>query len=262
LEITERKRQERQLQELNASLEERVLERTKALAQANHALSITNRELEQFTYAAAHDLRTPLRGIANLVQWISEDAAPVLSPESQRHLDKLGGRVKRLEKMLEDMLAYSRVGRVRYQPETVDVQQLVQSLLDLLAPPFGFVLKAVGQLPTFAALRIPLELVFRNLLSNAIRHHHAPASGQVVVTVRDLDGWYEFCISDNGPGIDPQYHERIFGMFQTLKPRDQVEGSGIGLALVKKTVESMGGQIRMESALGEGTAFYFTWPKG
>jgi signal transduction histidine kinase len=142
------------------------------------------------------------------------------------------------------------------------VQQLVQSLLDLLAPPFGFVLKAVGQLPTFAALRIPLELVFRNLLSNAIRHHHAPASGQVVVTVRDLDGWYEFCISDNGPGIDPQYHERIFGMFQTLKPRDQVEGSGIGLALVKKTVESMGGQIRMESALGEGTAFYFTWPKG
>ena len=262
LEITERKRQERQLQELNASLEERVLERTKALAQANHALSITNRELEQFTYAAAHDLRTPLRGIANLVQWISEDAAPVLSPESQRHLDKLGGRVKRLEKMLEDMLAYSRVGRVRYQPETVDVQQLVQSLLDLLAPPFGFVLKAVGQLPTFAALRIPLELVFRNLLSNAIRHHHAPASGQVVVTVRDLDGWYEFCISDNGPGIDPQYHERIFGMFQTLKPRDQVEGSGIGLALVKKTVESMGGQIRMESALEQGTAFYFTWPKG
>lgn len=255
LKITDRKRYERQLKELNASLEARVRNRTKELEQAN-------RELEQFTYAAAHDLRTPLRGIANLVQWINEDAGPVLPPDSQRHLDKLGGRVKRLEKMLEDLLLYSRVGRVRYQPEMVDVPQLVQSLNELLAPPVGFVIKVAPQLPTFAALRIPLELVFRNLLSNAIRHHHAPEQGQAVIMVRDLGAWYEFCVSDNGPGIDPQYHDRIFGMFQTLKPRDQVEGSGIGLALVKKTVESVGGQIRMESALGQGTSFYFTWPKG
>ncbi|MCE7984970.1 MAG: PAS domain S-box protein [Caldilinea sp. CFX5] len=262
LEITERKRYERQLKELNASLEERVRERTKALEQANRALSLANRELEQFTYAAAHDLRSPLRGIANLVQWISEDAAPVLSPDSQRHLATLGGRVTRLEKMLEDLLAYSRVGRVHYRSELVDVQQLVHSSLELLAPPVGFVVKAATPLPTFDTLHVPLALVFRNLLSNAIRHHHQPAQGQVVITVRDLGEWYEFCVSDDGPGIDPRYHERIFGMFQTLKPRDQVEGSGIGLALVKKTVESVGGRIWMESALGQGTRFYFTWPKG
>lgn len=255
VEITERKRAERQLQELNASLEERVWERTQALAQ-------TNRELEQFTYAAAHDLRTPLRGIANLVQWISEDAAPVLPPDSQRHLEKLGGRVTRLEKMLEDLLAYSRVGRVRYLPEIVNGEQLIQNLLDLLAPPPGFVVQLTTPLPTFSALRIPLELLFRNLLSNAIRHHHDPAHGVVTISVRERGEWYEFCISDNGPGIDPQYHDRIFGMFQTLKPRDQVEGSGIGLALVKKMVESVGGRIWMESALGQGTQFYFTWPKG
>jgi len=261
LEITERKRYERQLEELNASLEKRVGERTKALEQANRALSITNRELEQFTYAAAHDLRTPLRGIANLVQWISEDAAPVLPLASQRHLDKLGGRVKRLEKMLEDLLAYSRVGRVRYQPEMVDVQQMVHGLVDLLTPPAGFVIKSATALPTFVALRAPLELVFRNLLSNAIRHHHDPGRGHAAITVRDRSDWYEFCLSDNGPGIDRQYHERIFGMFQTLKPRDEVEGSGIGLALVKKMIESMGGRIWVESALGQGTSFYFTWPK-
>ena len=260
VEISERKRQERQLQELNTILDRRVSERTAALEQANQALSVTNRELEQFTYAAAHDLRTPLRGIANLVQWINEDAAAVLPLASQRHLVKLGGRVNRLEKMLEDMLAYSRVGRVRYLPEVVDVQQLVQNSIDLLAPPSDFVITTT-QLPTFRALRIPLELVFRNLVSNAIRHHHEPAHGRVEITMRSLDEWYEFCIRDNGPGIDPQFHKRIFGMFQTLKPRDEVEGSGIGLALVKKTLESVGGHIWVESALGQGTTFYFTWPK-
>lgn len=260
-EVTERKRQERELQELNATLEQRVAERTAALEQANRELVVANRELEQFNSAAAHDLRSPLRGIANLVQWLKEDAAPVLPPPSQKHLSLLQGRVKRLEQMLEDLLAYSRIGRIHYAPEQVDTHQLVHNLIELLAPPTGFTLALPAPLPTLVTLRVPLEMILRNLLSNAIKHHHQPQTGQVQVTVQDQGKWLEFQISDNGPGIAPEYHERIFGMFQTLQPRDQVEGSGIGLALVKKTVESYGGQIWVESTIHDGTTFRFTWPQ-
>lgn len=260
-EITERKRQEQQLKELNTRLEEHVRERTAALQQANQELARSNQELEQFNYAAAHDLKSPLRGIQHLVHWISEDAADVLTPASQKHLTLLQGRVQRLETLLDDMLAYSRIGRVRYASEWVDTNLLLHNIVDLLAPPLGFTIAIPVPLPTLLTARAPLETVLRNLLSNTIKHHHQPTQGYVVVTAEDWGAWVEFTISDNGPGIDAAFHERIFGMFQTLRPRDQVEGSGIGLALVKKTVESYGGQIRVASPTGAGATFRFTWPK-
>lgn len=260
-EITERKRQELELQELNATLEARVRERTAALEQANQELARSNRELEQFNYAAAHDLKSPLRGIQHLVDWISEDAAALLPPSSQKHLLLLRGRVQRLETLLDDMLAYSRIGRVRYAPEKVDVNLLIHNMIDLLMPPPGFTIVIPTPLPTLMVMRAPLETVLRNLLSNAIKHHHQPDSGYVEVTAHDWGTSFEFTIKDNGPGIDPIFHDRIFDMFQTLQPRDRVEGSGVGLALVKKTLESYGGQIRVDSSKGAGTTFHFTWPK-
>lgn len=259
-EITERKRQEQQLKELNATLEERVRERTAALEQANQELARSNQELEQFTYAAAHDLKSPLRGIQHLVHWLNEDAAAVLSPASQKHLTLLRGRVQRMETLLDDMLAYSRVGQIHYTLEKVDTHLLVHNLIDLLAPPAGFIIAIPVRLPMLLTMRAPLETVLRNLLSNTIKHHHQPAGGYVEVTAQHQGAWVEFAIRDNGPGIDLAFHERIFGMFQTLQPRDQVEGSGIGLALVKKILESYGGQIRVESTQGTGTTFRFTWP--
>lgn len=259
--LLEKVRAEEALRQLNATLDLRVRERTAALELANQELARSNRDLEQFNYAVAHDLRSPLRGVHNLAQWISEDAAAVLPPPSKKHLVQLQGRVKRLEQMLDDMLAYARIGRVHYPVEEVDTHHLVDNLFELLAPPPGFTVAAVA-LPTLVTLRTPLEMVMLNLLSNAIKHHHQPEIGHVQVAARQVGEWIEFCISDNGPGIAPEYHERIFGMFQTLKPRDQVEGSGIGLALVKKTLESYGGRIWLESAGRQGTTFYFTWPKG
>ena len=117
-------------------------------------------------------------------------------------------------------------------------------------------------LPSIRSERPPLEIVLRNLIENAIKHHHQPGAGVIQVTGRRRGELVEFCVADNGPGIAPQFHERIFEVFQTLRPRDEVEGSGMGLAIVKKTVESAGGAIWVQSAAGEGTAFFFTWPAG
>ncbi|HMQ55446.1 MAG TPA: ATP-binding protein, partial [Anaerolineae bacterium] len=123
-----------------------------------------------------------------------------------------------------------------------------------------FMITIPHELPQLLTYRTPLELVFRNLLQNAIKHHHRP-HGQIQVTARDLGAYIEFTVQDDGPGIDPAYHERVFQLFQTLRPRDEVEGSGIGLAIVKKTVETQGGTISLSSTAGQGAMFRFTWPK-
>ncbi len=259
-EITERKLQEETLRQLNAQLEARVAERTATLGRINEELARSNRELEEFNYAAAHDLKSPLRGIQHLVQWLTEDAVAVLPASSQKHLAQLRRRVQRLDHLLDDMLAYSRIGRVQYAPETVALTVLINDIIELLAPPPGFTIEVPPALPTLVTLRIPLETILRNLLSNAIKHHHQPQQATVRVDARTVGDQMEFLISDDGPGIEPEFHERIFGMFQTLQPRDQVEGSGIGLALVKKTVESYGGAITLQSVVGQGTTFHFLWP--
>lgn len=245
----------RTLRELNSTLEQRVAERTAELERSN-------RELDRFAYIASHDLKAPLRAIDNLANWIAEDAAGVLPPPAQLHLNKLRNRVRRLEMLLDDLLLYSRAGRRRYTPETVDTAALVTGIVELLNPPPSFHVQIEGELPAIRCERPPLELVLRNLLENAIKHHHRMHEGSVCLTAYRRDHLVEFHIADNGPGIDPQYHERIFEVFQTLRPRDEVEGSGMGLAIVKKTVESAGGNIWVESSAGAGATFCFTWPAG
>lgn len=242
-----------QLHTLNATLEQRVQERTAQLERSN-------RELDQFAYVASHDLKAPLRGIEHLATWIADDAQHILPAGSRAHLTKLRERVQRMERLLNDLLAYSRVGRRDGTPETVDMTALINDTVALLAPPAGFTVLTLGELPALVTPKTPLAIVLRNLIGNGIKHHHQPASGKVEISVQPRGAFVEFCVRDNGPGIDPQYHERIFGVFQTLQPRDHVEGSGMGLALVKKTVEYRGGAVRVESTGREGTAFYFTWP--
>ncbi len=137
---------------------------------------------------------------------------------------------------------------------------LVAEVVELCSPPPGFAVDAAAPLPTLATARMPLRRVLLNLIANALKHHDRPA-GKISVAVRGVPEFYTFLVSDDGPGIPPRFHEKVFQMFQTLKPRDTVEGSGMGLALVRKLVENAGGRIWIESPGNRGTTFLFTWPR-
>jgi signal transduction histidine kinase len=232
------------------------------LADIAGALERTNHELDSFAYAASHDLRAPLRGIANLAQWIEEDllSNAQASAETREMLELMRVRMHRMEGLIEGLLEYSRAGRAHKRPERVDVGELVEDVIDLLAPPEGVVIRVEPEMPTFMTERLMLQQVFMNLVSNALKH---AVRDDAVIDI----GWcrvgpfYEFFVRDNGPGIDPEYHDRIWGIFQTLEARDRVEGAGIGLALVKKIVESQKGRAWVESAPGTGATFRFLWRK-
>lgn len=243
---------EQDLQQLNESLEKRVRERTNALERAV-------RDLDQFTYIASHDLRTPLRAIYNLASWISDDAADLLPARSKEHLIKLRRRVERMEKLLHDLLQYSRLGNVEDETSQVDTAQLVAEIIDEIAPPDGLSIEIEGALPIIETQRVPLALVLRNLIQNGVKHRSEDV-GKVWVSAEDhTPTSTTFIVRDDGDGIDPAYHKRIFHVFQTLQPRDRVEGSGVGLSIVKKIVEGRGGTIRVSSAVGEGATFRFVW---
>lgn len=226
------------------------------------ALARSNQELDQFAYVASHDLKAPLRGIANLAQWVQEDAAAALPAESQEHLRLLQGRVHRMEALIDGILAFSRAGRVRARPEAVDTGLLAREVVELLAPPAHVQIVVAPDLPMVQAERVPLQQLFLNLIGNAVKHAGAGRpTARVEVAARDAGDAWEFAVRDDGPGIAPEYHERIWAIFQTLEARDRVEGTGIGLSVVRKIVESRGGRAWVESAPGAGATFRFTLPK-
>jgi signal transduction histidine kinase len=232
--------------------------RAEELARLARALEASNRELDQFAYVASHDLKAPLRGIANLSQWIEDDLADRFTEESHEHMRLLRGRVHRMEALIDGILQYSRAGRTHDQPERVDTAALVDDVVDLLAPAQEVQVVVHPEMPVLVTERLPLQQVFLNLVGNAVKYGGPHA--RVDVSARVEGGVWEFTVRDDGPGIAPEYHERIFAIFQTLQARDKVEGTGIGLSIVKKLVESRGGRVRVESAAGRGAAFHFQWP--
>jgi PAS domain S-box-containing protein len=237
-----------------------VERKAEEIARVARQLELTNRELDQFAYVASHDLKAPLRGIANLSQWIEEDLEGELNPEVREHLELLRGRVNRMEGLIDGILQYSRAGRVREEPETVDLDELLRETVDLLSPPETVRVEVAEGLPAILAERLPLQQVFLNLIGNAVKYSEG-GSARIEIGAREAGDFLEFAVADDGPGIAPEYHERIFGIFQTLAARDQVEGTGIGLSLVKKVVENRGGRVWVESREGEGATFRFLWPR-
>lgn len=221
----------------------------------------SNKDLEQFAYVASHDLKAPLRAIELLVQWITEGLAGYDSNNVQENLGLLGKRTQRLNRLLDDLLAYSRAGRKVGAHRVSDTHALVLDVAQMLNPPPGFTVSIDGKLPTFKTHPTPLEQVLRNLISNAVKHHPGP-EGRVVVSCMEQGDCYVYAIEDDGEGIPAQYADRVFEMFQTLKPRDQVEGSGMGLAIVNRIVTWQGGRVWFEAPpSGKGTVFKFQWKK-
>jgi signal transduction histidine kinase len=229
----------------------------KVLAHTNVMLGDRNQELDQFAYVASHDLKAPLRAIANLSEWIEEDLEGQASPEVKQHMNLLRNRVHRMEALINGLLDYSRVGRSNVSVETVNVATLLAEVVDSLDPPPTFRVEAKA-MPTLQTRKLPLSQVFSNLISNAIKHCHRQ-DGQIRITASEKDRFYEFSVSDNGQGIAPEHQTRIFTIFQTLEPRDKTENTGIGLSIVKKIVETEGGKVWVESEIGKGATFRFTW---
>ncbi|OGT44765.1 MAG: hypothetical protein A3E82_08560 [Gammaproteobacteria bacterium RIFCSPHIGHO2_12_FULL_38_11] len=224
-------------------------------------LKQANMELDNFAYAASHDLKAPLRVIANASQWLEEDLTEHLTDETRENMALLRGRVKRMEKLLDDLLEYSRIGRKEDERflESVQGDALMNNIIELLSPPQNFIVTVGKDFSKITVKRMPLQQILLNLISNAIKHHDKK-EGHIDTMVEVGDQYYTFSVKDDGPGIASQFHEQIFQLFQTLKPRDQVEGSGMGLAMVKKYVERVGGKLHLESSEGHGSTFSFTWP--
>jgi signal transduction histidine kinase len=167
-------------------------------------------------------------------------------------------RMHRMEALIEGILQYSRAGRAHEQPASVDVGRLVRDTVDLLSPESA-VISVQTDMPVVFAERTPLQQVFHNLIGNAIKH--GGPGVRIDIEARDAGAFWEFSVIDNGPGIPQEYHERIWGIFQMLEARDRVEGTGIGLSLVKKLVEAQGGRVAVQSSPGAGARFSFLWRK-
>jgi len=231
------------------------------LEASNAQLKYTNEELDQFVYSAAHDLRSPLRGIAALTQFVLEDDAS-LTDETRDRIELIAARAERMRNLLQDILAYARAGQGVDSGPLVPVPfaEVLQELLASLAIPPGFRILADEAEGTTRVVSFPLSQVLRNLLENALKHHDR-RTGTVTVALKREPDHLRFTVSDDGPGIAEAYREKVFEMFATLKRRDEVEASGMGLALVRKLVRQHGGRCGIGPATPRGTSVWFEWPK-
>ncbi|MEZ5741530.1 MAG: CHASE domain-containing protein [Burkholderiaceae bacterium] len=223
-------------------------------------LKRSNDDLRRFAHAASHDLKAPLRAMDNLVSWIIKDARDVLPDASKRHLDLLKSRAERLERLLDDLLSYSKATGREMAPERVDLRVLVDEVVQLRCIAPSYRIQNDGAPLHLETHRVPLNQILLNLVGNAVKHHDRPG-GQIRVSWRLLEEkLVRFEVADDGPGIAPEYREKVFEMYTTLRARDDHDSSGIGLALVRKLVIQQGGSVWLESVGERGTRCVFTWP--
>jgi light-regulated signal transduction histidine kinase (bacteriophytochrome) len=251
------------IEEQNRTLEQKVRDRTEELVQLNAQLQCSNQELNDFTYVVSHDLKEPLRAIEAFSSFIRQDYAERLDEEGKGYLERIRVNTRRLQEFIEDLLELSRIGRVRNPYETIDLRGIVDKVTEALSLPIAekqAMVVVKGEWPRAFADRTRVYQVFFNLIDNALKFS-ADRAPMVEVEYRDAGADHAFRVKDNGIGIEAQYFDRIFLVFQRLHSRDTYAGSGAGLTICKKIVELHGGKIWLESELGAGTTFHFTLPK-
>jgi PAS domain S-box-containing protein len=248
-------------------MEAEIVLRAKELQELNERLRASeaqlraaNRELDSFAAMVSHDLKEPLRGIGTIATWLQQDYADKLDDAGRARLADISKRVRRMSRMISDILEFSRLGRSEDGTGPVPLAELVPSVVEALVPPDQVRVEVAPGLPVVRGEAVRLRQVFQNLIANAIQHNDKP---HIVIAVNwtDAGECWELSVADNGPGIEPCHFETIFEMFQTLEPKRKTDSAGVGLALVKRIVEHAGGRVWIESRVGEGSAFHFTWPK-
>jgi PAS domain S-box-containing protein len=248
--ITSRKRAEAEL-----------LRRASALEQANKQLARSNEELEQFAYIASHDLSEPLRAISGPISLLARRYRDQLDPEADQFIEFAVDGCRRMQAMIDDLLAFSRAGRIDGEVEQVDCTLLVNRVIAGLGPRIaetGAVVR-VDPLPTVAGQPIQMGQVFQNLISNALKFVAPGVVPEVTVSAERIGDEWDFSVTDNGIGIEPRHRERIFGMFKRLHGRNEYKGSGIGLAVCKRIIQREEGRVGVDEApSGGGSRFWFT----
>jgi PAS domain S-box-containing protein len=227
---------------------------------AEQALRHANADLDEFTYVASHDLKSPVRGIGSLLEWIEEDLGDNVSEDVRNNLDRAMLRVERMQQLIDDLLVYSRAGRVRDEFEDVDLRLLIEEIVETVDLPAGFRFVSELEIERASTSRTPLATVLRNLIGNAKKHHDRD-HGEIRLRIHRRDEFMVCEVCDDGPGIPASAHERICKLFQTLSSDSNQPRSGIGLAVSKRLVQAHGGLLEIDSNDSErGSVFRFTWP--
>jgi two-component system sensor kinase FixL len=247
--ITERKKAVQEMKQLNKSLGLTVGQ-----------LRRTNQELQQFAHIVAHDLKTPLRAIAALTNWLLTDYSDKFDEQGKEQVQLLVVKAKQMASLIDDILQYCRLGRDNLEKKRVDLNIVVSDVIEMTTPPEHIEVIVESELPTILYEKTHIVQILQNLLSNAVKYLDKP-DGTVRIGCLEQDDAWLFSVVDNGPGIDAMHFEKIFQMFQTLAPHEGIDSTGVGLAIVKKLVEVNGGKVWVESEVGEGSTFFFTVPK-
>jgi len=248
-ELVALRKAEEELAKLNNDLEVAVRE-----------LSQANKELQEFAHITAHDLKTPLRAIGTLADWLSKDYADKFDEQGKEKVRLLVTRAVQMSSLIDDILRYSRVGHDVTKKQRVDLNTLLSEVIAGIDPPENIEITVENELPVLVCERTQILQVFQNLLSNAVKYIDKPI-GKIQIGFFEQDAFWKFSVTDNGSGIDKKHYERIFKLFQTLSPCDGIENTGIGLSIVKKIVEQNGGSVYVTSEVGKGSTFVFTLPK-
>ena len=223
-------------------------------------LEKTNAELDKFAYVVSHDLKAPLRAIGNLTGWIEEDMGEKMPDDARTHFNTIKNRVVRMEDLINGILDYTKANKNGGKLELFKSNDLVKETIELIGVPENAVINIRKGMPLVYTEKIKLQQVLMNIIHNAIKYNDKEDI-QIEIGAEDKGSEWMFYVKDNGPGIEPRYHEKIFVIFQTLNARDDMESRGVGLAIVKKIIDDEGGVIALDSDAGKGATFSFTWPK-